>query len=249
MPEMPRVENEKDQSMEQILHTIRGVISGEMTQGTNKEQKEEEVFELTEIVKDAGSQPANAAANSDNSTITQKPNDILSDIDNILGMNNPTDEKAPVAEAKPVIEPNVASSQAPEVMVAPKDTVQQAVEASPIIDPNLKESVSNQQSINIENKAAAKVNEAITDNVDDKNLGLLSEESAITSAKAFRTLVKALSKPTSDGFAFRSGATVEDLVVEVLRPYLKEWMDKNLPTIVKHLVEKEIKKLIPRDED
>jgi cell pole-organizing protein PopZ len=249
MPEMPRVENEKDQSMEQILHTIRGVISGEMTQGNNKEQKEEEVFELTEIVKDTGSQPMNAAASTDNSTITQKPNDILSDIDNILGANNPVEEKAPAAEVKQVVEREVTATTQAETMVPPKDNVQQAVEASPIIDPNLKESVSSQQSATIENKATATVNESSADNVDDKNLGLLSEESAITSAKAFRTLVKALSKPTSDGFAFRSGATVEDLVVEVLRPYLKEWMDKNLPTIVKHLVEKEIKKLIPRDED
>ena len=44
---------------------------------------------------------------------------------------------------------------------------------------------------------------------------------------------------------FRSGNTVEDLVLETLKPMLKEWLDKNLSVIVKELVEKEIKRIIP----
>ena len=34
--------------------------------------------------------------------------------------------------------------------------------------------------------------------------------------------------------------TVEDLVKEILRPMLKEWLDKNLPEIVERLVRAEI---------
>jgi uncharacterized protein len=43
--------------------------------------------------------------------------------------------------------------------------------------------------------------------------------------------------------AFRSGATVEDLVLEALRPMLKDWLDGNLPGLVQSLVEKEIRRL------
>jgi len=43
--------------------------------------------------------------------------------------------------------------------------------------------------------------------------------------------------------------TVEELVVEMLRPQLKQWLDENLPLLVKELVEKEIKRLIPHEEE
>ncbi len=39
------------------------------------------------------------------------------------------------------------------------------------------------------------------------------------------------------------GKTVEDLVREMLRPMLKEWIDKNLPPLVERLVEREIARL------
>ncbi|AFB28624.1 DUF2497 domain-containing protein [Rickettsia rickettsii] len=37
---------------------------------------------------------------------------------------------------------------------------------------------------------------------------------------------------------------LEELVVEMLKPELKAWLDKNLPVLVKELVEIEIKKLV-----
>ncbi len=81
------------------------------------------------------------------------------------------------------------------------------------------------------------------------NSQLLSPASAQETAQSLRTLMKTLAKPASDGLAFRGGTTVEDLVTELMKPYLKEWLDKNLPTIVKQIVEKEIHKLIPQEDD
>lgn len=43
-----------------------------------------------------------------------------------------------------------------------------------------------------------------------------------------------------------SGRTLEDIVKEMLRPMLKEWLDKNLPTVVERLVEREIVRLTRR---
>lgn len=42
------------------------------------------------------------------------------------------------------------------------------------------------------------------------------------------------------------GKTVEDLVKEMLRPMLKEWLDKNLPPMVERYVEREITRLTRR---
>jgi cell pole-organizing protein PopZ len=43
-----------------------------------------------------------------------------------------------------------------------------------------------------------------------------------------------------------SGRNLEDIVKELLRPMLKEWLDKNLPTVVERSVEREIVRLTRR---
>ncbi|MFY9589397.1 DUF2497 domain-containing protein [Rickettsia endosymbiont of Halotydeus destructor] len=40
---------------------------------------------------------------------------------------------------------------------------------------------------------------------------------------------------------------LEELIIEMLRPELSKWLNENLPTLVKQLVEREIKKLIPNN--
>ncbi len=42
--------------------------------------------------------------------------------------------------------------------------------------------------------------------------------------------------------------SIEELVKEILRPELKRWLNDNLPAIVKQLVDKEIKKIIPKND-
>lgn len=45
-----------------------------------------------------------------------------------------------------------------------------------------------------------------------------------------------------------SGRTVEDLVVEMIRPMLREWLDENLPVTVERIVQKEIRRLVRQAE-
>lgn len=75
---------------------------------------------------------------------------------------------------------------------------------------------------------------------------LLSDETAKASAAALRSLSTASMRRESGprpSASFRSGTTVEDLVIEALKPMLKDWLDANLPDLVRQLVEKEIRKL------
>ena len=76
---------------------------------------------------------------------------------------------------------------------------------------------------------------------------LITNNVAETSAHALKNLVNSIPKPKVETMLMRSGSTLEDLVVESLKPELSEWLNKNLPTLVQSLVEKEIRKLIPRD--
>ena len=79
---------------------------------------------------------------------------------------------------------------------------------------------------------------------------LVSDTTASTSAAAFAALAKAaqekevLSAPKQvmPDMAL-SNQSLESLVTEMLRPMLKEWLDKNLPAMVDTMIKKEIKRL------
>jgi len=79
--------------------------------------------------------------------------------------------------------------------------------------------------------------------------GLMSSSTLSASVAALNTLrdsMNASPPPVAtktQDVGFRSGTTVEDLVVESLKPMLKEWLDTNLPGIVERLVQREISKL------
>ena len=76
---------------------------------------------------------------------------------------------------------------------------------------------------------------------------LLSEQTRVSAAAALEALRQvppaATVSQSSGGMHFRSGETVEDLVLEALRPMLKDWLDEQLTKIVERLVEKEIRRV------
>lgn len=77
---------------------------------------------------------------------------------------------------------------------------------------------------------------------------LVSTSVAQASAAALKSLAhkeasSSAAAPKLESPAFRSGATVEDLVLEALRPMLKQWLDANLPGMVENLVQKEIRRI------
>jgi len=72
---------------------------------------------------------------------------------------------------------------------------------------------------------------------------LLSNEAATAATGSFAGLTGAVSH--ARGLPVGSGnKTLEEIVKELLRPMLKEWLDDNLPGLVERLVEKEIVKLV-----
>jgi cell pole-organizing protein PopZ len=85
---------------------------------------------------------------------------------------------------------------------------------------------------------------------------LVSEPSALASASALSALASTLeierlaSAPQGTGTPFGNGArTLEDMVIELMRPLLKQWLDQNLPATVDRLVQKEIERIARRAKD
>lgn len=81
-----------------------------------------------------------------------------------------------------------------------------------------------------------------------ENQNLISQDTAEATSALFQKLRQsAKHKKDSDTLKFESGITMEELVAELIKPHLSEWLDENLPSIVKEVVEKEVKKLMPSD--
>ncbi len=81
------------------------------------------------------------------------------------------------------------------------------------------------------------------------NSGLVSNESVAEVSDTLR-LLAAKTKSTKDTPAKEEqykASTIEELAIELLKPQLKEWLDNNLPALVKQIVEKEIQRLIPKE--
>jgi cell pole-organizing protein PopZ len=78
--------------------------------------------------------------------------------------------------------------------------------------------------------------------------GLVSDQAAQAAAAALKPIVEGGNKdysiPHIPSSALRNGNTVEDLVLEALRPMLKAWLDEHLPLIVQKIVEKEVKRIV-----
>jgi cell pole-organizing protein PopZ len=75
---------------------------------------------------------------------------------------------------------------------------------------------------------------------------LLSESAAAASTSALAQLAGMMVR--RDLPLGNSDRTLEGLVVELLRPMLREWLDQNLPDLIDRLVRQEIEKLVRRAE-
>ena len=69
---------------------------------------------------------------------------------------------------------------------------------------------------------------------------ILDQTTAAAATQAFRSLSQSVR--ISEG----PGKTLEDIVTEMLRPLVKEWLDSNLPAIVEEKVEEEVQRVARR---
>lgn len=196
-------------SMEEILASIRRIISEEGTEpeGTSEGAQADpadEVLELTDIVEEPAPEPAPRPAPAPSAPANSYSQ---ADIDAIMnGFDDPpaaeAEPAAPTAEAEPAPKPE------PEpVRPAP---VLRAVETAPPM-PDIHR--------------------------------LVSDATADAATAAFAGIAGARRQAPPSPWPIGAGNTVEDLVREMLRPMLKEWLDANLPSMVERLVRQEIERI------
>ena len=72
---------------------------------------------------------------------------------------------------------------------------------------------------------------------------LVSEASADAARQSLEALTAAVSPAAAAPTPHAGGRTMEDVVLEALRPMLKDWLDANLPGMVEAMVAKEISRI------
>lgn len=78
---------------------------------------------------------------------------------------------------------------------------------------------------------------AVQQDVEDT---MLDKSSAAAATQSFQNLSQTVR--VSDG----DGRTLEDIVIQMIQPMLKEWLDANLPAIVEEKVEEEVQRVARR---
>ena len=76
---------------------------------------------------------------------------------------------------------------------------------------------------------------------------LVSAQAAVESTDVLSQLARAILDRRDIAVGART-VTLEDMVREMLRPLLREWLDRNLPYLIERLVKKEIDLMINRAE-
>ena len=72
---------------------------------------------------------------------------------------------------------------------------------------------------------------------------LVSAASADAARQSLEALTAAVAPAAAPAPVATGGRTMEDVVLEALRPMLKDWLDTNLPGIVEAMVAKEISRI------
>lgn len=225
-------------SQVQVLESIRDVLSGkDLGKNTANQpaeppaalEPEDEILDLTQMLNDDGSVTDLANLNEGQTMAQNQDNtDVLNEIDKLLGDSTPAatdlDIDAIMAASAP------AASPEPETQLSSDETTI-SDDASELVLANIP---------------------ATIDKTPEEHIStLISDESANKAKSAIADMLAKTGKKepafeASPAPSFRNGDTVEDLVMEGLRPMLKAWLDTNLPSLVEEIVQREISKIIPK---
>lgn len=209
MAETPK---QSEQSMEEILQSIKRIIAEEGDDTVVASNVDGDVLELTDRVPDeeiAGSKDEGAVAPMSVDALL----DSLADPSHIAPATTVEEPKEAPLQAE-----TISALEAIEGMLSEMTTP----EPAPVFAP---------QPV----QTPASIDE-----------GIASQKTLAASAAALKQLKPEPEQHTefhAERIAFRSGMTIEDLVLETLRPMLREWVDSNMPGMVERLVAREIAKI------
>lgn len=235
----------------EVLESIRDLLSGKDTKTSPEENvpaendDDAEILDLTMLLNDDGSVTDLEAPNLENSENTEeekvmatndekKGQDVLDEIDKLLADGDSGTAVASAPDAMDSFDNAAITDETVEIELA-----------------TMKDNIAAEET-SAEDDGFAPIEMPASQPAADDMEALISDAAAAQAKSAISELVSKAGKPatpvraSSPAPSFRNGDTVEDLVMEGLKPMLKIWLDENLPSLVEEIVQREIAKLIPR---
>lgn len=224
---------EEDLSMEEILQSIRSIIAEEEDGSNENVNNDSETMSETESteVTEAEVAPEVATA-TEGEAAPEMGSDVL-ELTDVVGGEEPAVE-AVAAEAENAVDVLAQIDEAVDVSDAVEDAIVEPEDIIADVDVEVAVEPAEPTQTPVEIPAAPP-------SLDEDHL--LSNAAALATASAIKKAVQT-HKATTPVPHTRSGITIEDLVLESLKPMLKGWLDQNLPGMVERIVEREIRKLV-----
>ena len=203
-----------DSTMEDVLASIKQIISEDL----GKENKKAQKYESLKVSK------KQSFDDSIDEDIIELTEEIEQNSNNVVSFNG-KEIKMPEKDTK-----TKASKE-----ITPDTTIDLIDEAEEIEAPSNDDFVepTKEPKSDIRSKVEEQVESLISEDV------MKVSADALKGLDSYTTNMKASIQDNSFG-----QKTVEDLMKEMLRPLLKEWLDANLPSLVKWLVTEQIEKML-----
>ena len=267
---MSTTESEKEPSMEEILASIRRIISEDETPEARKdaedadgEQAEDDadVLVLTEVIDQAREEVEPADDDSGQESEPESEFESEPEFESEVEPEPEVDSEAEL-ESEPELEPEpeVEQELEPETESEPEAEMEPTQEEDNVTDmPEEPETAD-------EEEPAQDTVIDLVDDIDERNEELMEEPaampetiddnlvSAATTAAAVAALTEvpravANTRPLEPQTIIGGQKTLEAVVRDAMAPHLSAWLDENLPSLVERVVQEEVRRMVRRAED
>lgn len=203
---------EEEPSIEEILSSIRQIISDDDEDATMEETVEEE-----------------AAAEPD---VAPEPEQDVVEPEPEPEAEEPVEEPEPEVEAEPEPEPEPEEPEEEDVFELTEDYLEEDDEILPEPEP-----------VDLDFDAAEDEPAPTPEPVEEKPAAETVPDTDILSEKAASAALGGFTKLADSVRLGQGDATIHQIVQDLLKPMLAEWLDDNLPDIIERLVQQELDKL------
>ena len=246
------MQNTPEKEMQDILHDIKDAISNPSESENTQQKLGEDSQYLEETMEETQQDTEELLELSDKDIVENQPEtsqDVAQD-DAI----SPTEE--PPAESEPPVSDILNS-----IDEEQQEETQAKESASNEFEDETDDNIATNADVNVSTNNKATDATDATDNSDsddnhDRNNniasnapnispGLINDDVKNASKSALDNFVKSIPRPQVEDMHFRGGTSLENLVIEAIKPMMANWLNENLPIIVEEVVRKEIRKILP----
>lgn len=236
--------------MEEILASIRKIIAEDEKPAPEDQEIEEQteespddVLDLTEVIEEQEEPAAEMAAVEEQEKALEDDADPAADVQ---------ESQEPGEDAEPDETDPMSSDDEP-VSEEIDEPVGEVIDFEAPVDRSDEEVAlefrdEGQESAEIEVETPADLTEEAALPVDEpapaeSGSSLIGEPARAAATGSLASLVHAVDQAKGGAALGDANRTIEDLVKEVMRPMIREWLDENLPGIVDRIVRREVERL------